>query len=180
MLCGLIALIWISRNVLITQERRGGFLLDENYHGQSADQPSVSALVAAKDEQENIERCVRSMLDQDYPNFDMTVCNDRSADRTGAIVAAIASENNRLELLNIQSLPEGWGGKNNAMNTGIARSGGRWICMIDADCWQTSRHSLAAAMQYALDTGADMLSACCRARNSTDSGRTPSSRSAAA
>ena len=86
------------------------------------------------------------MLDQDYPDYEMVVCNDRSTDRTPEIVKGIAAENSRLRLLTIERLPEGWAGKNHAMHTGIAQTKGEWICMIDADCWQTSRRTLSAAM----------------------------------
>lgn len=156
--CALVALIWMTRNFSITREHRHGIILREDYAGSSKQQPSLTVLVAAKDEEDNIERCVRSMLDQDYPNYEMIVCNDRSTDRTPQIVEGIASENSRLRLVTIERLPEGWAGKNHAMHTGISRTQGEWICMIDADCWQTSRRSLSAAMAYALDTGADMLS----------------------
>ena len=43
-------------------------------------------LIAAKDEEDNIEPCVRSMLLQDYPNFELIVINDRSRDRTPQIL----------------------------------------------------------------------------------------------
>jgi chlorobactene glucosyltransferase len=156
--CALVALIWMTRNISISHENRHGIILREDYAGSAGGQPSLTVLVAAKDEEDNIERCVRSMLDQDYPDYEMVVCNDRSTDRTPEIVAGIATENRRLRLLTIERLPEGWAGKNHAMHTGIAQTKGDWICMIDADCWQTSRKSLSAAMAYALDTGADMLS----------------------
>jgi cellulose synthase/poly-beta-1,6-N-acetylglucosamine synthase-like glycosyltransferase len=156
--CGLVALIWVTRNISISRENRHGTILREDYAGSTGAQPSLTVLVAAKDEQETIDRCVRSMLDQEYPNFEMVVCNDRSTDGTAEIVAGIAAENSKLRLLNIDRLPEGWAGKNHAMHTGIAQTRGEWICMIDADCWQTSRRSLSAAMAYALDTDSDMLS----------------------
>jgi chlorobactene glucosyltransferase len=157
-LCALVTLVWVTRNISISRENKNGIILRENYAGSTGRQPSLTVLVAAKDEQDNIERCVRSMLDQDYPDYEMVVCNDRSTDRTPEIVAGIAAENSRLRMLTIERLPDGWAGKNHAMHTGISQTRGEWICMIDADCWQTSRKSLSAAMAYALDTGADMLS----------------------
>jgi len=98
------------------------------------------------------------MLDQDYPNFEMIVCNDRSVDDTPKIVQRLADEDPRLRLVNITDLPDGWCGKNNAMQTGIATTDGQWICMIDADCRQVSRRTLSVAMQYARDSEADLLS----------------------
>jgi cellulose synthase/poly-beta-1,6-N-acetylglucosamine synthase-like glycosyltransferase len=157
-LCGLIALVWLTRYIAISRERRGGMMLRDDYRGSSSQRPHINVLVAAKDEEENIERCVRTMLEQDYGNFDLTVCDDRSTDRTGEIVARLAEQDQRLRLVTIQHLPEGWAGKNHAMHNGISRTRGEWLCMIDADCWQVSRRSLSAAAAYALDTRSDLLS----------------------
>jgi len=157
-LAGLVALVWVSRHYLIWRERRNESGLSASYPGPPDGAPPIHVFVAAKDEADNIETCVRSMLEQDYPRFSMTVCNDRSTDATGEIVERIASEDPRVNLVNIESLPEGWCGKNNAMQTGICSTDSEWICMIDADCRQTSTRTLSVAMQYATDTNADLLS----------------------
>ena len=157
-LSGLVLAVWASRHVLISAERRRDSLLRPDRASGQADLPFVSVVVAAKDEAENIEPCVRTMLGQDYGDFEMIVVNDRSEDGTGRIVQGIAAEDGRLKLINIDHLPEGWCGKNNAMQQGIAAARGEWICMIDADCRQTSTRSLATAMAYALETDADLLS----------------------
>lgn len=155
---GLSLAVWSSRHLLIWAERRRDSLLrDEGASGQ-ADLPFVSVVVAAKDEAENIETCVRTMLEQNYGDFEMIVVNDRSKDATGRIVRSIAAEDGRLRLIDVENLPDGWCGKNNAMQHGIAAARGDWICMIDADCRQTSTRSLTAAMAYALETDADLLS----------------------
>jgi glycosyltransferase involved in cell wall biosynthesis len=133
-------------------------MLGPNAPGPGDDPPLVSVMVAAKDEEACIERCVRSMLDQDYPNFEMIVCNDRSDDNTAAIVEKIAAEDPRLRLVNIENLPEGWCGKNNAMQTGIMQSKGEWICMIDADCRQTSNRTLSVAVEHARTNDIDLFS----------------------
>jgi len=154
----LIGLVWISRHVMICRQRDGGRSLGPNDPGPGDDPPFISVFVAAKDERDCIERCVRTMLDQDYPDFELTVCNDRSEDDTAEIVRRIAAEDDRLKLLNIENLPDGWCGKNNAMQTGIAQSKSDWICMIDADCAQTSNRTLSVAMQYARDNSIDLMS----------------------
>lgn len=157
-ICSLVCLVWVSRHIMIITEKRSGFSLTEEFALADGPFPMISVLVAAKDEEENIETCVRTMLGQDYPNFELIVCNDRSSDRTAEIVAKIAKEDSRLKLITIERLPEGWGGKNNAMHTGIAQAKGEWICMIDADCRQTSPMTLRASMRYAHQTGSDLLS----------------------
>ncbi len=154
----LVSLVWISRHVQIFAERKNGILLSADHPGPPSDPPRIDMFVAAKDEEENIEVCVRSLLDQDYPNFHLTICNDRSDDRTGEIVAKVAAEDSRLTLLNIENLPDGWCGKNNAMQTGIAGGDSEWICMSDADCTQTSSRTISTAMQYAVDNDVDLLS----------------------
>ncbi len=153
-------LVWSSRHLMIARHRRESFSLSEACApaGEVPERPLVSVVVAAKDEQDNIEACVRSMLRQDYPNFEMIVVNDRSTDRTAEIVEGIAAEDGRLRLINVRRLPEGWCGKNHAMHTGIADSRGEWLCMIDADCRQDSARTLWVALDYARQTGADLLS----------------------
>lgn len=151
-------LVWLSRHIMIWREKKTGFVLTADYAQPVQNAPLISVMVAAKDEEANIEACIRSMLEQDYPNFEMIVCNDRSTDGTAAIVERISREDSRVKLVNITQLPEGWCGKNNAMQTGIAQARGEWICMIDADCKQTSPKTLTASLRYALETKADMLS----------------------
>jgi len=136
-----ILLVWLSRHLELSRERRAGFTLTEDYPIRLKERPLVSVLVAAKDEEANIERCVRTILEQDYDNFEVIVCNDRSADRTGQIVERLAAEDPRLRLIHVTDLPAGWCGKNNAMRVGIAQARGEWICMVDADCHQTSRRT---------------------------------------
>ena len=152
------ALAWASRHHMICKEKRSGLLLTPESPGPPSDPPRVSVMVAAKDEAACIEACVRTMLDQDYPNYELVVCNDRSTDDTAAIVARIAAQDPRLRLVNIEHLPDGWCGKNNAMQQGIATTSGEWICMIDADCRQTSTRTLSTAVQHALDNRDDLLS----------------------
>jgi len=157
-LSGIAALVWTTRHIKLSRERAHGFWLTPDRPGPPTDAPRISVIVAAKDEQENIEACVRTMLDQDYPNFEMIACNDRSDDATGDILARVAAEDDRLTAVNVRSLPDGWCGKNNAMREGVSRASGDWLCMIDADCRQLSRRTLSTAMQHALDTKADLLS----------------------
>jgi chlorobactene glucosyltransferase len=151
-------LVWTSRHYMIFVERRTGFELTGNLAGPPADAPPVSVVVAAKDEEANIGACVRSMLAQDYPNFELIVCNDRSTDRTAQIVEEIARQDSRLRLVNIKELPDGWYGKNNAMQNGVATTKSPWICLIDADCNFFSPRTLSVAMQYARDKKSDFLS----------------------
>lgn len=157
-LSALVGLVWATRHIRIWRENRKGFMLTPHCPGPPPNAPMLSVVVAAKDEEECIEGCLRSMLGQDYPNFEIIVCNDRSTDRTAEIVRRVSAEDPRVRLVNITHLPEGWAGKCNAMQTGIAAASGQWLCMIDADCRQVTPRTLSVAMQHALDEKVDFLS----------------------
>lgn len=153
-----IGLVWLKRHFDIARGKRE-YSLDPHQPGiPDEDLPPLSMLVAAKDEEENIERCLRGLLRQEYPNLQVIAINDRSDDRTGAIIDEIAAEDPRLTPVHVQDLPDGWFGKNNAMRLGVEQATGNWMCFSDADCAYDSDHLLRGAMRYALDEKIDFLS----------------------
>ncbi len=159
-LCGLITLVWIRRHFEVSRAGRTvSTLSPDRYDAPPDPAPSVSVIVAAKDEEAGIERCVRTLLDQDYPNFTLTVVNDRSDDRTGAILEEMQREaGGRLRVLHVTELPEGWYGKTNAVHTGLQCADGEYLLFTDADCEQTSRRTLTTAVRYAVENGIELLS----------------------
>ncbi len=154
-----VCVVWLLRHRHINRYQREEVPLHSTmYDGPPPHAPCLTVLVAAKDEEDNIESCVRSMLDQDYPDYRLIAVNDRSDDRTGEILDRIAAEDPRLTAVHVTELREGWFGKNNAMHTGFAHADGDWLCFIDADCRQTSRKTLSTAMRFAMDHDVDFLS----------------------
>ena len=156
----LIGLVWLSRHAQIAQARRAERALSSTtYTAPPPEAPRISVLVAAKDEEKNIAACVESFLTQDYQDFELIVINDRSEDRTGPILGEIQRRHpDRMRVVSITSLRDGWFGKNNAMHEGVAASTGEWLCFADADCTQTSRKTLSAAVQECRHQGTDFLS----------------------
>jgi chlorobactene glucosyltransferase len=123
--------------------------------------PALCFLVPARDEEDNIELCVRSLLIQDYPRerLSVVVVDDGSKDRTEAIVRAIAAEDDRLRVVQAPALPPDWKGKVNACCAGADASpaGVEWLGFIDADVW--AKPSLArSAVAFALHSRTDLLS----------------------
>ncbi len=158
-LMGVIAATWAGRHYQLSRARRDlPPLTADLYAGAMDDLPPVSVLVAAKDEEANIEGCVRSLLGQQYPNFEVIAINDRSSDRTGEIIDRWAATDPRFVALHVKELRPGWFGKNNAMREGVERSRHDWLCFTDADCVFTSPRALAVAMHHALAHRADFLS----------------------
>ena len=98
--------------------------------------PNVSVVVAARNEEENIERCVKSIVEVDYPKdkLEIIVANDGSTDRTAEIVQNLQKDSPNLKLLNIETSINNLKGKANALAQAIDKASGEFIFMTDADC----------------------------------------------
>ncbi len=166
-LAAAIGLIWLIRYVSIGQILRKRCILgSRSYPGPPHDatepEQRVSVIVAAKDEEDNIETCIRSLLDQDYPNFEVIAIDDRSRDRTPAILKGLqqeaASREPPFRVITVTTLRDGWFGKNNAMREGVDAADGRWLLFTDADCRYTSPKTISMAMRESVAAEADFLS----------------------
>lgn len=120
--------------------------------------PPVAILVPARDEEENIEACVTSLLAQTYPNFEVWVLDDHSTDGTGAILQRLAALHPRLHVLKGEPLPAGWLGKPWACHQLAQKAHGELLLFTDAD---TRHHpeTLREAVNALIATQADLLSA---------------------
>ena len=96
--------------------------------------PLISVLVPARDEEANIEACVRSLLAQNYPNFEVLVLDDRSADDTYPILCRLRDRDHRLRVLIGAELPPDWYGKPFACWQLANAARGELLLMTDADC----------------------------------------------
>jgi cellulose synthase/poly-beta-1,6-N-acetylglucosamine synthase-like glycosyltransferase len=103
---------------------------------EKTQQPFVSIVIAAKDEQGNIGRCLDSLLAQNYPGdkFDIFVVDDCSEDCTAEIVRTYAARFAKVHLLQVKSPPENLPGKQHALAVGIEGSRGEIILTTDANC----------------------------------------------
>jgi len=99
-------------------------------------EPRVSVVVAAKDEEENIEDCLNSLAELDYPKekLEVIVVDDRSRDRTGELIAEFVRGKDNFRFLTVTEEPTTLSGKANAIQTGIKNSSGDIILLTDADC----------------------------------------------
>lgn len=115
--------------------------------------PLVSLLVPARNEEENIECCLRSLLQQDYPNFEVLALDDSSTDNTLSVMQHLAATDARLRVLSGGPLPAGWAGKCYACHQLSQQARGEWLLFVDADTvlqpWAV-RSTLAIANRYNL------------------------------
>ena len=143
----------------------------------AAGNPRVSIIVPARNEEETIERALRSLLALDYDNYEVIAVNDRSTDSTGAIMDRIAGRSGlsqgqhqsqnfhvsrkqremghpRLLVIHHRELPTGWLGKTHAMWTAANVATGDWLLFTDADV-VFRPESLRRALAYAEAEPAD-------------------------
>lgn len=94
---------------------------------------SVSVCIPARDEEANIERCVRAVANADYPVQEIIVLDDGSTDDTPGILAALTQEYSHLRIIEGRPLAEGWVGKVHACQQLAEEANGEWLVFIDAD-----------------------------------------------
>jgi glycosyltransferase involved in cell wall biosynthesis len=92
-------------------------------------------IVPARDEQDNIEKCLESLVRQDYQNYEIIAVNDCSTDSTREILHKIVATNSdrKITIINLECKPTGWVGKNWACCQGYKRSSGEVLLFTDAD-----------------------------------------------
>jgi glycosyltransferase involved in cell wall biosynthesis len=121
------------------------------------DNPRVSVIVSARNEQETIEHPLEQLLALDYDNCEIIAVNDRSSDATGEImdrIAATAAGQGRLKIIHVRELPAGWLGKTHAMWSASERATGDWLLFTDADVLFRP-DALRRALAYAESVSAD-------------------------
>jgi chlorobactene glucosyltransferase len=118
--------------------------------------PFVSVLIPARNEEHNISQIVNSLLNQDYPSYELIVLNDNSDDKTGEILSSIKAAHPELNIINGKPLIKGWTGKCYACSQLFEASKGEYILFTDADTTH-NKNSLRDSVTVALNRKADML-----------------------
>ena len=121
--------------------------------------PLVSVLIPARDEEKNIGRCLVSLINQSYANYQIIVLDDQSSDHTWDIIAAFEREYpETIKAVKGKPLPgDGWTGKAYAMQQLSAHAKGDYFLYTDADTVH-NKHSLSWAVTNMERHGVDFIS----------------------
>ena len=118
--------------------------------------PRLSVVIATCNDAYTIEKTLNTLLQQDYPDLEIVVVNDRSTDETGALIDKIARTDSRVRTAHIQRLPAGWLGKVHALHVGTQKTSGEWILYTDADVY-FKQGALRKAIAFVLADHSDHL-----------------------
>lgn len=88
----------------------------------------VSIIVPIYNVEKYLEKCVCSILNQDYNNLEVILVNDGSTDKSLEICERLQKKDNRIKIINQKNL-----GVSAARNNGFYYSKGDYICFIDSD-----------------------------------------------
>jgi len=95
--------------------------------------PMVSVLIPARNEEQNIKRCLNSLRNQRYKNYEILVLNDNSTDNTLGILNRIAAKDSRVRVFDGEPLPDDWYGKPFALHQLSSKAKGDIFIFTDAD-----------------------------------------------
>jgi chlorobactene glucosyltransferase len=95
--------------------------------------PMVSVLIPCRNEEDNIGRCLNSLLKQDYENFEVCVLDDNSDDATWEIISNYADKHDNIRVFKGRPLPDDWNGYPHAMHQLAEKAEGEILLFTDAD-----------------------------------------------
>ena len=95
--------------------------------------PKVSIILPARNEEKFIDKCLVSLLNQDYDNYEIIAINDSSEDSTGDLIKKYAKKYSKIIPVDANPKPVGWVGKNWACMEGYKKATGELLLFTDAD-----------------------------------------------
>ena len=130
----------------------------DKFENTSKTNPKVSIILPARNEEEYIEKCLDSLINQDYDNYEIIVIDDSSEDSTGKIISEYAKNHPKVIPVSARPKPEGWMGKNWACMEGYKKATGELLLFTDADT-KHAKNVITLAVTHLNSFSLDALSA---------------------
>lgn len=92
--------------------------------------PEISVIVPVYKAEQYLERCVKSILEQTYQNFELILVDDGSPDGSPILCDKLAEKDSRVHVIHKKN-----GGASSARNAGLKNAKGNWIAFADSDDW---------------------------------------------
>ena len=116
----------------------------------------ISVIISARTEEQNLANNLPSILEQDYPDFEVVVVNDCSLDETEEVLKALSARYPRLKVVNVTENDRFKTGKKFALTMGIKAAKNEYLLFTDADCQPASRNWI-TRMALNFTTGAEIV-----------------------
>ena len=96
----------------------------------------LSVIVPVFNKEKEVERCIQSLVANDYSNMEIVCVDDGSSDESWNILSRWAAKDNRIQIIHQDNQ-----GVSSARNTGIRRAKGEYIGFVDADDYVESDYA---------------------------------------
>ena len=100
---------------------------------------SISVIVCAKNEGENVAKYIPLLAEQDYPDFEIILIDDASSDNTLEIFEEFEKQYSNIRLVKVKNNEAFWGNKKYALTLGIKSSKKDYLIFTDANCYPVSK-----------------------------------------
>ncbi len=101
---------------------------------------AISVIICAKNEADNLQQFLPSVIDQEYPEFEIILVNDGSNDNTLEIMEQYATKYQQIKIVNVKPIEAFWGNKKYAITLGIKAASNTFLLFTNADCNPLSRN----------------------------------------
>lgn len=105
----------------------------------------VSIIIPIYNVEKYLDKCIKSVLNQTFEDFELLLIDDGSTDNSGKICDAYSLQDSRIKVFHIDN-----GGVSHARNIGIENSNSQIICFIDSDDWVDEKY-LSSMLKYSID-----------------------------
>ena len=100
-------------------------------------EPTVSVIVPVFNSEEYLERCVDSILNQEYQDLELILVNDGSTDRSGEICRRYEEQDPRVLVMTKEN-----SGVSDSRNLAIGQAVGKYLQIVDSDDWLAPSSSI--------------------------------------
>ncbi len=104
----------------------------------NTEKPPVSIVICARNEEENLKHFLPKVLEQKYPNYEVIVVNDCSADNSDIVLENFQKQYPHLKVTTIKEDEKFSHTKKLALTVGIKGAKNEWLLLTDADCFPQS------------------------------------------
>lgn len=105
---------------------------------------SISVIVCAKNEEENVANFIPLLAEQDYPDFEIILIDDDSSDTTLDLFEEFEKKYSNVRVVKVKNNEAFWGNKKYALTLGIKSAKNEYLLFTDADCYPTSKEWISA------------------------------------